>query len=1021
MKTLLGALQVAAGAALFVAGSLAGQPEIALAGIGLVASGIGTILSKGPLHGFATTQKNPIAPWNVIYGRARIGGVLLFDNTFGDNDKYRDLVIVLAAHPCESVDALLFDTQRVQIGAHNTSFTPLQQDVSIFSISRAGSVVTVVLHNDIPLLQEGDYITVHDNHPVSNLFNGKFPVANVAHTPGSPGAVTFTYLAGGPATGSITSGMVRTAWPDYGKKIYMEVMLGTQTLGQTFVGMTSGTPADGDAGHLIQNPVNPWTADCSCVGHTVVFLRLHYNDTIFANGLPQISFLVRGKNDIYDPRTSPATTAYTENAALCIADHLSNTKWGFKAPYGTKIPLPELIAAANICDQAVALAWPPTSPALTEPRYACNGHFDLSMKRGEVLLNLLTSCAGRYTYIGGQYRIYPGAWAGISDTITGNSIYQIAAGSFHWKPKATITQLFNGVKGTFVSPANKWMSSDFPRYAQDATHGYSWGTAPQHDQNLDDDGGDRRWYDIQLPFTISAATAQRIAKIELLRRRFQGQGTFDLNMAGYKFTPPDVIALDLATFGWTGQELEVHASRLKMVMETDGGVQVPRLGVEIDVQETDSSIYAWSVGEELSPSGYQQAITPDTSTPAPPTNVLLSSVNGRIEIDWIAPADAYVLNGGHIEVQYQLVASPEGLWISLAKMDPGITTANIFGLQIGDAYNVRVRSVNAAGVPSAWVTGSPADSSPLTPGPITVQPPVIWVPDYETPLAGDPLFSAKGFGILQDYPAGADGYPMPEIQIFGDPPPINLGLVVQVRRALVTGIFAQEIASDAVSVSPVDGLHGVISFGGSGGTTNEFVGRILSKLANPLADQGTVPIQDFTVTANDTAGNFTVTPDPSGWVKAGDLLTLCTAPTAADGTSFTDSKFNNLYNPGLTISGNKGNFALVVAGTGAGQPAQTVVDNTATKVTVSPGWSVIPDSTSIIHLVERIPQLVLPITEFDSGSSRIGNLPVLNYSRQVIRAEVYVADSFGQMGPIESVPFRSLYMWGSQGTESVAS
>ena len=68
--------------------------------------------------------------------------------------------------------------------------------------------------------------------------------------------------------------------------------------------MLNGTPSDGDASNLIQYTDNPWTASHLCLGRTVVFLRLHYSDTYFANGMPSISFLVSGKTDIYDPRTA---------------------------------------------------------------------------------------------------------------------------------------------------------------------------------------------------------------------------------------------------------------------------------------------------------------------------------------------------------------------------------------------------------------------------------------------------------------------------------------------------------------------------------------------------------------------------------------------------------------------------------------------------------------------------------------------------------------------------------------------
>lgn len=722
---------------------------IVVAGTGLVIWGVGTLLSSaaGALGPNGTGVQlsaaiDPLAPWNVVYGYTRVGGNVIFRNAFGDNDKYLDIVIILACHPSESVDWLLFDNQKIQMprlgdsdfhttpnGWATASFTPLQQTILIPStsdITRTNNVVTVVLNHDIPLLEIGDQINISGVHPVNLLFNGRFPVTNVIHTPGSPGAVTFSYLCGGPAVpGSgtvVDSGQVFTAWQDYQRKIYMEVMLGSQTLGETFQGMLTGTPYDGDWTNLQQNTSNPWNSTCSLLGKTCVFLRLHYSDTYFGSGLPQIAFLLHGKNDILDPRTSPPSRGYSNNSALCIADYLSNTTWGYKASYGTEIPSPQLISAANICDEQVILAEPVSSPPATESRYSCDGSFPLSITRGQILGNLLTSCAGRLTDIGGQFSIYPGAWQGISATLTGSDLLGMLVDRFQWRATTSILNLVNGVKGTYIAPFNNWSPSDFPRYAQDVYHGYSWGSAPLHDANLDADGGDRRWLDVQLPFTTSPSRAQRIAKIELLRRRNQGTGTFPLNMKGYPFVSMDVLAVDLPFFGWSGKTLEILLNRLKLSTPTDGSA--PSLFVEIDVQETDSSIYSWSIGEELSPQGYQQAIVPDVRTPSQPTDFLGSSSNSNIYLTWTPPADAFVLQGGHIEIEYQLVASPEGLWISLAKMDPTIAKAEIDNLLGGSSYNVQIRSVNAAGVPSDWLIVTPSDSSPLTQGPILVNAPI---------------------------------------------------------------------------------------------------------------------------------------------------------------------------------------------------------------------------------------------------------------------------------------------------------
>lgn len=785
-SAIAGGLLLAAGIFLAVVAPYA-LPALATflitSGSGLVLSGIGTLLqgtgSISQQSGLSFATRNPIAPWTVVYGRARVGGNFVFINEFGDKNKYLDVILVLASHACEAVDALYFDQQRIQIGANNTSFTPLQQNIDIVSISRSGVVVTVVLGEDIPLLSDGDQVLI-ENVTSDLTMNGKFPVTVISHIAG----ITFTYLCGGLDGSFSGEGNCKTQWRDAGTKVYMEALLGTQTLGQTFAGMILGTPKDGDPGSLVQNPQNPWTAYHSLVGKTAVFLRFEYDAKYFSTGLPQISFLVRGKNDVYDPRSSPASYGYTENAALCIADYLSNSTFGFKSAYGTEIPLAPLIAAANICDEAVDLAVPESS---TEPRYTCNGIFPLTMKRSEVLQNLLTSCAGRLTYEGGQWKIWPAAWQGLAATLDSDFIPSKATASYRWRSTVSISGLFNGVKGTYVSPVNGWQPSDFPRYAQDEEHGYD------SDANLAADGGERRWLDIQLPFTISHATAQRIAKIELLRRRHQGTGTFPLNMAGYRFTPMDVLSVTLGYFGWADQYLEILATRFKLdQQQTQGGGDAVAvvLGVEIDVQETDPSIYEWSIGEELSPQGYQQAIVPDNHKPSPPTNVrITSSREGRVTLSWDPPQDAYVLHGGHLEAEYQVVASPAGLWISLGKIEPTVTEIPIPGILPGILYYVRIRSVNAAGVPSDWVS--------IAGDTLAVIPLGQWAPHQAQAPSDDALFPNEfNFELSQSSSSNADGTAQAFANVTGKMP----------VKAFIPDCPRVVILRASVTVSPTGGL-----------------------------------------------------------------------------------------------------------------------------------------------------------------------------------------------------------------------
>ena len=171
-------------------------------------------------------------------------------------------------------------------------------------------------------------------------------------------------------------------------------------------------------------------------------------------------------------------------------------------------------------------------------------------------------------------------------------------GPVKWRATSTGRELFNGVKGTMVLPWANWTVGDFPPYCQDTLHGYvtSPPTPNEGDINLYYDGGDRRWMEIQLPFTIECPTAQQIAKIYLLRSRHSagngvGTGTIALSMAGYVQT-----ALDIVTFtfpfaqllsgavqaAWTNKILEIAALRLEMQPQQGGAVA---LSTSVDVQE----------------------------------------------------------------------------------------------------------------------------------------------------------------------------------------------------------------------------------------------------------------------------------------------------------------------------------------------------------------------------------------------------------------------------------------------------
>ena len=97
---LIGASVLLPGVGLAISASMLSSMTgiLASAGAGMVLSGVGTLLSQ-KANGIATTSRNPIAPWQVIYGRSKVGGTVVYQEEVASNNRILLLVICFACHP----------------------------------------------------------------------------------------------------------------------------------------------------------------------------------------------------------------------------------------------------------------------------------------------------------------------------------------------------------------------------------------------------------------------------------------------------------------------------------------------------------------------------------------------------------------------------------------------------------------------------------------------------------------------------------------------------------------------------------------------------------------------------------------------------------------------------------------------------------------------------------------------------------------------------------------------------------
>lgn len=433
---------------------------------------------------------------------------------------------------------------------------------------------------------------------------------------------------------------------------------------------------------LVAESEGKWTDAHRQSGRTKIYLRLTPNADLFPTGIPNITAVVKGKK-VYDPRST--LTAWSDNASLCIADFLCDSVW-LDATYATEIDETQLIAAANIDDESVNL-----NGGGSEARYTLNGAFSVNVDSRSVLERLLTANAGRVHYIGGVFRILPAAYVtptlsfGVGDL---RGVPRIA-------PRLSAAELANGVKGVYVSEENLWQPTDFPPVVN-ATY-------------LAEDQAERSWRELDLPFTKSAATAQRIAKIELERMRQQISVEWPGKFTCFRAQPGDTVQITFSMMGWTTKVFEVVAGGLAV---EDGGEGAVRLGSDLSLRETASTVFDWNSGEETLVDAAPDTNLPDPFTVNAPVNVAAYSGNdelflaadgtviSRLRVVWDDPMNAFVSAGG--KVLLQLKPATDSIWQDVLPVSGDALQTLISPVQDGTLYDVRVRFENSMGVRSSW-------------------------------------------------------------------------------------------------------------------------------------------------------------------------------------------------------------------------------------------------------------------------------------------------------------------------------
>jgi hypothetical protein len=406
------------------------------------------------------------------------------------------------------------------------------------------------------------------------------------------------------------------------------------------------------------------TSDFRGRGLAYIYVRHEYDQDVFANGLPLITAVVRGKK-VYDPRTT--STAYSANAALCVRDYISAT-------YGLnddQIDDTAFSAAANICDENVTL-----DVGGTEKRYTINGVARADQQHGDVLQSMMTACAGSLFWGAGKWKLVVGDYVAPTKVLTLDDL----RGPINLSTRISLQDQFNGVQGTFNNAAERWITTDYKPVTSSVFEA--------------EDNGERTLLDLALPFTTSAATARRLAKLTLFRGREQMTLTADFGLNAFDVEVGEIIAFTNPRYGWDEKEFEV-------VGWTFGSADAGDLRITLTLRETSEAAFDWDAEEG--------ALIQNNTTLLPfnevPNIGLAVSSNFTLANEQLINLINVTVSAGGFQrvdrVEVEFKKSSDSTYRAIGSGQVG--SYQIAGVNAGVSYDVRARAVNVLGVKGAFV------------------------------------------------------------------------------------------------------------------------------------------------------------------------------------------------------------------------------------------------------------------------------------------------------------------------------
>jgi len=390
--------------------------------------------------------------------------------------------------------------------------------------------------------------------------------------------------------------------------------------------LTINTRTVGTSGNTISiNGGGIWGSSCRLTGCSYIHVRLKRTgndkkaESPLVNGLPgRLTIKGRGAK-LYDPRLDStvsggsgshrandqttwgtANVTNRDNPALQLLwfllgwDINSKLSVGCGIPY-QRIDLPSFITAANICDEAIALA-----AGGTQPRYRTAGVGSDADTRMEIIQILLSAMNATLRDSNGKLALTVMKNDLATPVLTFDDDDVLA--DFSWNQTRGLDEMMNAVHGKYTDPSNNslYQPVEYPTISITSIDGIE------------------RMQTFDLPWVQDGNRAQRIAKQVLQRAQYKGVFSASFTMKALGCEVGDIVYISFGPLGWSNKPFRV----LSQGISNTG--QVP-----MTLIEENAAIYAWDAEE-------QAVVTPTAPTVYDPLNspLILGTAQAGTTANW---------------------------------------------------------------------------------------------------------------------------------------------------------------------------------------------------------------------------------------------------------------------------------------------------------------------------------------------------------------------------------------------------